>query len=325
MKKLTHGHYTVAIKLVAMLYFAPVFGGEDTISDKQALQVLETQVLGDPEKGINPLTPEEMRAFKRVLQKEKTKSDYDPVLDDAAKLLLQMTPDQIKKMRLMLDEKQKAENEPVKTVKPVTSSVPVDLSPGAIIPLVRLARDNSSSLIFMDATGQPWPVASYDTSIVSAFEVTAPPSQKHVLKISPKKAHVQGNLSVSLQGLHVPVVIQLIEGSDKVDYRKEFHIAALGPNAKAVRDSANINDKVLLDFLDGVPPTQAKAVKTDNKQIKVWELEGILYVRTNALLLLPAPMASRGSSDGTMVYKAPKLPALSLSIEGRTTQVRIYD
>ncbi|MRT95210.1 conjugal transfer protein TraN, partial [Xylella fastidiosa subsp. multiplex] len=62
-------------------------------------------------------------------------------------------------LRQQLDDLRKAKAyHPVRTV-PRISSISVDLSPGAALPIVRVLPGEQTTLVFVDSTGAPWPLA----------------------------------------------------------------------------------------------------------------------------------------------------------------------
>jgi len=257
---------------------------------------------------------------------EKAQPPADPAFEAAKKAILQLTPAQIQEMNRAMDEMERSKSKPANNPTPIVASDVIYLAPGSPIRSARLAANNTSSLVFLDATGAVWPIESYDSN-AEVFNITHPKTQKHVLKISPKTAYAVGNLSITLEKLDVPVGIQLVAGFEKVvDYRHEYHIDAQGPNARTdPSKKPDIIDDDMLSILDGVPPAQARGLKTSNQLAEVWELNGQYYIRTRAILLLPAPIARQKSSDGTTVYKTAKLPSLAMSENGRYVQVRVYE
>lgn len=312
--------------LIALAQLNLVFAGGET----QTRELLDQVVLGNAEAQLEPLKPSEMRALKKLLDAQKNvnqKASDDPEFDAALKAVMQLTPEQIKKMNQLMDEIEQAKYQPPNGKRGVTRSNMVDLSPGSEVPKAYLAVNNTSSLVFLDATGQPWPVVAFDNPNDTIFNVTQPKTQQHVLSISPKQSYAYGNINVTLDSLNVPVVVQLVVGyGEIVDLRHEYHIAAEGPNAThSIGRSPKIADDVMLSILDGVPPGDLKRMKTNDKDAQVWEQDGLYFIRTKAYLLLPAPLSRESSSDGTHVYKAPKLPSLSVSLNGQYKQIRVYE
>src|SRR3990167_1022945 len=74
-----------------------------------------------------------------------------------------MSPQQIVKMHQQIDLSQRASAvTPNIPPKSVSSTIMVNLAPGATPPAVRLSQGYVSSLVFIDSTGTPWPIASFD-------------------------------------------------------------------------------------------------------------------------------------------------------------------
>ncbi|MCX7126089.1 MAG: hypothetical protein NTU49_10250, partial [Gammaproteobacteria bacterium] len=86
--------------------------------------------------------------------------------------LMPLDPGQILMLRDMFDQSQRAVAQyPGTPPKPTSSSVLVNMSPGASPPVIRLRSGYVTSLVFLDSTGQPWPVVGYDLGNPKAFNI----------------------------------------------------------------------------------------------------------------------------------------------------------
>ena len=84
---------------------------------------------------------------------------------------LPMTPNQIRTLRKLFDETQRAAAEyPGVPPRPTSSSIVVNLAPGATPPVIRLLSGFVTSLVFVDATGAPWPIKAIDIGDPQAFD-----------------------------------------------------------------------------------------------------------------------------------------------------------
>lgn len=195
--------------------------------------------------------------------------------------------------------------------RPTSTSLVVDLSPGAIPPIIRLGQGFVSSLIFLDSTGQPWPIKGYDIGNPSAFNIiqpTAGGSQKggNTLLIQSSTMYKQGNLAVILQGLNTPIMITLLPGQKAVDYRVDMQIPRSGPNATvgANQSLPGTINSVMLDIVNHVIPKESKNIKVHGAQAEAWVYESKLYLRTPLTLISPGWSSKLAGSDGTIfVYE----------------------
>lgn len=85
---------------------------------------------------------------------------------------LPLTPEQIAELRKAFESSRRAAATPAGIPpRPTTSSVLVNLSPSAAPPVVRLGPGYISSLVFVDSTGQPWPIKAYSVGDPNSFNI----------------------------------------------------------------------------------------------------------------------------------------------------------
>ncbi len=238
--------------------------------------------------------------------------------------MMPLSPDQIKTLRKLFDRTQyAAATYPGTPPKPTSSSVAVNLSPGAAPPIVRLSNGFVTSLVFLDSTGEPWPIQAYDIGDPDSFNIQW--DQKgNTLLVQSNTTYKSGNLAVILKGQDTPVMITLMPGQSAVDYRVDMRIPGLGPNASAtVSNLPDVANPQLLDFLNGVPPTTAKALTVEGGPCQAWMSHGKLYLRTSLTVLSPSWIASMSSPDGTNVYEMTQSPVVLASYRGQVVQLTI--
>ncbi|HEX2548503.1 MAG TPA: DotH/IcmK family type IV secretion protein, partial [Gammaproteobacteria bacterium] len=103
-----------------------------------------------------PPSPESEEAFSSLLQQN-----------------VPLSPEQIVKIRQQMDVQQRAAAIPANIPpKPVSSTLMINLAPGTTPPAIRLSQGYISSLVFVDSTGAPWPIASFD---IGAPQKLGPP------------------------------------------------------------------------------------------------------------------------------------------------------
>lgn len=237
-----------------------------------------------------------------------------------------MSPEQIKKLRLKLDETQRAQEAyPGTPPKPVSTSLIVNLSPGTTPPVIRLGMGFVSSLVFVDATGAPWPIVSYDVGAPDVFNIQWD-KNSNMLLLQSLKPYKYGNIAVNLVGLNTPVMLTLVPGQKVIDYRVDLRVQALGPkpNHDLLGDGLPANaNALLLNFLNGAPPDAADALMVHGSHTQAWVFKNRLYVRSRFKVISPSWLASMTSADGTHVYELPKTPILLLSRHGKVVSMQL--
>lgn len=265
------------------------------------------------------------------LQKQLTGESEPTLREKAFKQLLQntfpLTPEQIMILKEELDKSQRAVATNVNGwPTPVSSTVPIDISPGSTPPLIRLAAGFISTIIFVDSTGNPWPIADYSLGNPKSFNIQWD-KKTNALFIQSLTVHATGNMAIRLHKLDTPIVLSLVSGQKFIDYRVDFQLDKLGPNAPPVMiDMPNLPDKpnALIEVLDGVPPKNSTQLKFTGGGGKAWLLpNGSMVVRTKLLVLSPGWTSKVTSADGTNVYEIPATPLLVATDNGKTVNIHI--
>ena len=240
--------------------------------------------------------------------------------------LMPLSPDQIRTLRQLFDRSQKAAAaSPGTPPRPTSTTIMVDLSPGATPPIVRLSNSFVSSLVFLDSTGQPWPISAYDIGDPNSFDVKWD-RKGNTLLVQPSTTYRSGNIAVMLKGKDTPVMVTLIPGQHAVDYRADLRIPGLGPNASSTTDNLpSVANPSLLTFLNGVPPQGAKSMTVSGGPGQAWSYKGNIYIRTTLRLLSPSWLASMSSPDGTHVYQIKPSPVVLASFRGQVVQLKIEE
>jgi intracellular multiplication protein IcmK len=181
--------------------------------------------------------------------------------DEAFKELINKTfplkPDQIHQLHVELDKSQIAVHAGATAPpQPISSTMTVDLSPGASTPIVRLATGFVTSIVFLDSSGKPWPVGDYSLGNPQGFNIKWD-TKTNTLFIQSTKDHISGNMAVRLAHLDTPIMLSLVTGQKEVDYRIDLQVPGNGPNTTAsIIDNSlpQASNPSLLSALDGVPP-----------------------------------------------------------------------
>ncbi len=252
---------------------------------------------------------------------------FEQVTEEAAPL----SPEQIKTLRRLIDDAERAAAAPPRFVqKPVSSSVTISLLPGATPPVVRLGANFVTNVLFVDQAGNPLLVDEVDPSAASVFNVTWSQKSKgqqgsNVIKLSPKSTYAMGNISITLDGVMTPVSIMLVSGQKEVDYRVDARVKGVGIAGKSAGGSVLPEgaNPVMQGMLEGVAPDGARTLISSSPEVHAWEFRNRFYVRTNYTLLSPAFMGVQKSADGTAVYEIPPTPVLVALSGGSTSTVQI--
>jgi intracellular multiplication protein IcmK len=251
------------------------------------------------------------------------KQAYKNVLQQAFPL----SPNQILNLHNRLDDTQRAAATPAysRSPEPTSTSLVLNLSPGASPPVIRLALGFVSSLVFVDSTGAPWPIEAYDIGNPTAFNITWN-KKNNTLMLQARAAYTYGNMAVKLVDLNTPVMLTLVPGQRVVDYRVDLRVPGLGPNAKPDIIGSGLPDEAderLLNVLDGIPPDGSKRLRLVGADAEAWLIDDTIFLRTRFNVLSPAWLATMSSADGMNAYKMATTPLILLSRYGKTTQLHI--
>lgn len=245
---------------------------------------------------------------------------------DMTRNLYPLTPEQIVRLKQIYQTNEYAQASTAGTPpKPTATSQFVNLSPGSTPPVIRLSQGFVSSLVFLDSTGAPWPIAAYDLGDPASFNIQWDKTS-NTLMIQALKLYNYGNLAVRLRGLNTPVMLTLIPGQKAVDYRVDLRVQGYGPNAKSMPMEEGIPPSasdLLLHVLDGVPPAGSQRLTVSGGDARAWLSNEKMYVRTNLTILSPGWLASMTSADGTHAYEMQKSPVLLVSWHGKVMQLKV--
>jgi intracellular multiplication protein IcmK len=237
-----------------------------------------------------------------------------------------LSPDQINALRNMLDQTQRAQAAaPYKTPPaPTSTSLNIDLAPGAVPPVIRLSKGFVSSLVFIDSTGAPWPIEAFDLGDPTAFNISWD-KKGNTLMVQARQDYSYGNLAVNLKNLNTPVMLTLVPGQRVVDYRVDMRVPGQGPQATASigDDLPAAADNQLLNVLNGIAPMNGRRLKTENDFAQVWMVGDMLYLRSAYAMLSPAWVAKMSSADGMNAYKLPPAPLVLLMRHGQIISVKV--
>lgn len=281
---------------------------------------LGQQVAGEPPQVVYPRTTE-------IVQDQ-----IDQIED------FQLTPEQFEKLKEIYIEREKQKASPyISPAKPVTRTLFINLDPGTSPPVLRLSSGQQTSIVFSDASGNPWVITnvSLNRQLFSdgreggAVQAAGGEQQTtNVLSLEPKHPAAYGNVTITLRGLSTPVIFVLTTAQQEVDMRVDAKVPGRNPDALdtvAISTMPSI-DGALSYFLDGVPPPEAKPLKITGamEDCEAWLYRDNLYVRTKGDAQYPAYLSAARSTSGIAVYRYANLHnALTFTTGGQAVTVFI--
>lgn len=237
-----------------------------------------------------------------------------------------LSPRQVIQLRQQIDRSQRAAAVPPNIPpKPVSSTIMVNLAPGSTPPAIRLAQGYVSSLVFVDSTSSPWPIAAFDIGNPKAINIQWD-GKSNILLLQAVSPYSNGDIVVRLVGLPTPITLELVSGQRVVDYRADLHVPGIGPNTKelplgtGLPESAN---QILLGVLDGIGPAGSKLLTVRGADSQAWLLAERVYLRTRFTVLSPGWMAKIVSPDGMQAYELPKTSSVLISRYGEPAELKV--
>jgi intracellular multiplication protein IcmK len=256
-----------------------------------------------------PRPPESRAAFGAMLQQN-----------------IPMSPQQVVKLRQEVDISQRAAAIPANIPpKPVSTTLMVNLAPGTTPPAVRLAQGYVSALMFVDSTGSPWPVASFDIGNPKSVNIQWD-GKSNIVLIQAITPYMTGDIVVRLVGLATPITLELVSGQRVVDYRVDLHVSGIGPNTKDMPVGSNLPNsanQLLLGILDGVAPSGGKSLMVRGGDAQAWMLGQTIYLRTRMTVLSPGWTGKMVSPDGMIAYELPRTSSVLVSRYGEPVELKV--
>lgn len=237
-----------------------------------------------------------------------------------------LTPQQVVRLRQLIDVSQRAAAIPANVPpKPVSTTIMMNLAPGTTPPAIRLAKGYVTSLVFVDSTGAPWPIAAYDIGDPKATTIQWD-GKSNVLLIQAATPYGDGDIVVRLVGLMTPLTLELVSGQRVVDFRTDIHVAGIGPNSKDVPVGDGLPasaNQMLLNVLDGVAPAGSKLLIVSGGDCQAWLLRDKMYLRTRLTVLSPGWVGRMVSPDGMQAYEVQKTSSVLVSQYGEPIELKI--
>ena len=264
-------------------------------------------------------------------QSHKTPQDAQKIFEESLRQMMPLNEEQIQKFRERSNERDKA----LLPASPDLASrtARVSLEPGQKPVSVFTTANVATSLVFHDATGQPWPITSVTNGGPTFFQVLRPElPDGNLLNVMPLQGYSTSTIVVTLEKRDVPLVIRLEADSVRAPERKAdalvlFQLAHHGPKAtppvlKDIRETAT---STMLSFLDRVPPEHSTRLKMEpqSDDLTGWEHNGKHYLRTSRMLVWPAWNAVVNGAGNTKCYEVEPTSRIMLSKDGGIQTVRV--
>jgi len=250
--------------------------------------------------------------------------------DDALRQQNPLPADEVLRARQMEEQRKEIERRELRPVIPIIETTVVNPAKTSTPVVLRLRVGYTTTLVFQDTTGAPFPIALLEAGDNKAYE--AKMRDTNIVSIFARESYRATNLPVALEGVSVPLMLHLVNGDEEVDYLRVFSIQQLAPEtskALALRaDEARemvpqVNDPDLALFLDNTPPADAQIIPVMEDGVQAWWWRGRIIARTRLMLLAPegTPL---NAGNGIRVYEIfSPVPVLLFSEHGTEKPVHL--
>ncbi len=284
--------------------------GDEVLTPPMSFEENQKVMLDSAPKPTVPPSPESDAAFEGLVQQN-----------------VPLTPQQVVKLRQQVDVQQRAAAIPANIPpKPVSSTLIINLAPGTTPPAIRLSQGYISSLVFVDSTGSPWPIASFDIGDPRKLGAPQWDGKSNVLLLQAVSPYGDSDLIIRLVGLPTPITMSLVFGQRVVDYRTDIHVPGIGPNATALPTGTglpNSANQLLLSVLDGVAPAGSKQLTVRGGDGQAWVLGDKMYLRTRFAVLSPGWIGRMVSPDGMQAFEIQRSSSVLISQYGNPVELKI--
>lgn len=241
-----------------------------------------------------------------------------------------MSPDEIRRYRAYMKEKQKAMFD---RTPPSFHQVQdtVRLHPGALPPVVRITKGYSGVLYVSDITGSPWEIVSTKLSS-NAFTIERPATKsKNALTITAERPYRSADIILFLRNFDIPVPVRLISDDRHTDIKTRLVVPRMGPHPHLPdvggieSTGTGIVSETDERFIAGIPPKGAIRLSSTYPDVSAWSYNGVYYIRTHHLLASPAFLSLERGDGNINLYKVAPTPVIILSVEGRESMVSLEE
>lgn len=224
-----------------------------------------------------------------------------------------LTPEMIKELKRTYLEKNNArdsmeEDSPI----PESRTIPISLGVSNQKEIIRTAVGYSTSISVVDSTGKPWDVVNTSVGNQKAYALSRLDGvDGSLFSLTAKVKNARSNLILVLKEgkgneRKIPISLDLLSGQKEVDDKIVLRIQSVGPNGSIEQTKlTQAVDIRYIQWLDGVLPSDAKKLKSNDKLLKAWkDSDGSIVVITKYLVYSPNSNVMLSSSDGEVtLYK----------------------
>lgn len=275
------------------------------------------------------------------------------------------SPAEIIRLRQTIQDQSAAKHAP--TPREYSADIPSDvmtldhtfdlsMEPGEAVPRIYIARYQSTSIQFIDAYGNHWPIRKISSWLdglvaweravegVTRFtgqedeegeggssEIDPRDPQSGSFTVTSLKHGVVGNITVYLYGQSQPVTLVLVTKPALFHSEATIRIGSTGPNssyaqlfqggmpAAGAKSNPDLNNA-----LHGVTPAESERLVMEGANGKAWVKGDHIYVQTDLAIFNPSVLESTHSGGRYRAYKLPKTTRiLGTNAAGQTVSVRL--
>lgn len=230
-----------------------------------------------------------------------------------ARAILRATPEQVLQLRKAAADRQEAMYKPITQFRELSNSYSLSLSPDDPTPVVNMLYLSPSTIQFIDASGEPWPVDRAEI-VDGGFLVGSIVDNEHDNSIVLANSIPEGvaHITVFLAKESVPITLRVRASVNDPIYNKltTIRVKNLGPQAKIGRESLQAVKEIGLDtdqdlnsVLYAVKPFGARISKTNNTAVLAWYKDGDLLVRSKHHIISPRIKRSQTGQGGYTAYR----------------------
>lgn len=264
----------------------------------------------------------QLRDLRALLEEEAR----DKKIKDMAENEYPLSPGEIMALRRLAKSVDKANNAPLGgPIDFAIKTVEIDVDAPKPIQIM-VAKGYSSSIMFFDQSGTPWPIEGDIIGDEQSFKSHAVEGKAHIGVFEIKRAFSESNALVNLKGLNVPIVVRLTGSETTVDARISVRIPKFGPDAQIspyVHSEIENTNPDMLSVLNGDKLNGGKLFNLNGVPGTVWYKNNMLLVRTRANLISPPWKSHMTSVTGYQVYELPPVTQLLFTVDGEMRNATI--
>lgn len=177
---------------------------------------------------------------------------------------------------------------------------------------VKIWPNYTTTIIFTDATGEPWPLQSQPISgTADAYGISWNETTAHMVSITVRDTFVPTNLTLLLEGASFPQVFTLTSDEKEGIAHNTVRAQVLGLAPSTEQDNSrdvyrpNMNNPVSLNqFVNGTPPATATRLAVTGDTVTTAFREGeYLLVRTKGRIVFPTRAVENSRSEPGTDYE----------------------